>query len=167
MIENNHQMSDKFNVFIESSNFSRNRENLFIGNTVMISFTKVNVYIKGPVIFLNNGITDSEIYKTFSVINFHSCDITFIDAITFDKNTCQQVILLDTYIKVMEHANITFVNNIYVNEVVVVESAKEFNQPHPFCLFQYIAIIILTLQQKICKLITSSYLVIIDLFVMS
>ena len=140
MIENNHQMSDKVNVFIQSSNFSRNKENLNHGNTVMISFTKMNVHIKGPVIFLNNGIANSEIYKTFSVINFHSCDITFIDAITFDKNTCQQVILLDTYIKVMEHANITFVNNIYFNEVLVVESVKEFNQPHPFCLFQYIAI---------------------------
>ena len=54
MIENKHQLSDKINVFIKSSNFSRNEVTESYGgilNTVMISFTKVNVYIKGPVIF--------------------------------------------------------------------------------------------------------------------
>ena len=142
MIENEHQMSDKVNVFIESSNFSRNKEIQIHSNTVMLSFIKVNVYIKGPVIFLNNGITRHDIYMVykFSVINFHSCHISFIDTITFDKNTCQQVILLDTYIKVMEHAKIAFVINMYLNEVIVIENVKEYNQPHPFCLFQYIAI---------------------------
>ena len=139
MVENNHQMSDKVNVFIESSNFSRNKE--IRHKTAMISFTKVNVYIKGSVNFISNGANlANNANSKFSIINFHSCDISFIDAITFDKNICLQVILLDTYIKVMEHANITFVNNIYFNEVIVVESVKEYNQPHPFCLFQYIAI---------------------------
>ena len=140
MIENIRQALVEVNVFIESSNFSRNK-GIRSGSAVMISFTKANIYIKGPIIFLNNGakFTINPISK-FSIINFHSCNISFIAAITFDDNKCQQVILLDTYIKVMEHAKIAFVNNVYSIEVIVVESAKEYNQPHPFCLFQYIAI---------------------------
>ena len=100
-------------------------------NLILVS--GMNVHINGPVNITENSVE-------LSVVQFYSCDILFSGKIFFDTNYCTEVIYLDTYIKVMENANITFVNNRYHNNLIVVGSVDKHYQPHPFCLFQYIAI---------------------------
>ena len=87
---------------------------------------------QGPINVINNIVT-------LSIIRFHSCDILFSGEIKFDTNNCAQVISLDTYIKVMEYTNITFVSNGHLNNIIAIENAQGYYQPYPFCLFQYVA----------------------------
>ena len=131
-IENNVVTADKVNVLFESLYISKSAKDMFIpyASDDVISMSKVNIHIKGFVNITKN-------HARLSVINFKSCNISFSGTIIFDTNYCGQVISLDTHIKVMEHTNITFVNNRYHNKLIAVEYTDEYNQPYPFCLFQY------------------------------
>ena len=129
-IENN--AVSKVNVLFESLNISHNTYKYVkeIGHT--ISIANVNLHIKGPINVIKNVVT-------LSIVRIHSCDILFSGEIKFDSNNCAQVISLDTYIKVMEYTNITFVSNGHLNNITTVENAQGYYQPYPFCLFQYVA----------------------------
>ena len=129
IIENNMITLDKVNVLFGSLNIFKNgiiKKNLFL-------VTGMNVHINGTVNITQNNVK-------FGIMQFYLCDILFSDKILFDTNYCREVIYLDTYIKVMENANITYVNNRYHNNLIAVESADKRYQPHPFCLFQYLPI---------------------------
>jgi len=115
-------------ISLEFLNISHNAMGLMVSN--LISVTKMNVYING----LN--VVDNHVHYS-NIVQFQSCDILFSGKIKFKSNDCYQVISLDTHIKAMEHASIIFVNNRYKNKLIAV--AEQFNQPYPFCLFQYIA----------------------------
>ena len=128
------KLQNKVNVFIKSLDFNKNaiegretKGKLFI--------TNMNVYIYEPVNFYKN-------HAGLSTIQFQLCDILFSGKINFDSNHCNEVVLLDTYIKVMEQVNITFINNRYFNRLITVESAEQYmyNQLYPFCLFHYVAV---------------------------
>ena len=103
-----------------------------IGDT--ISIANVNLHIKGPMNVIGNVVT-------LSILTFYSCDILFSGEIKFDTNNCAQIIslIVNTYIKVMEYANITFVNNQHLNNIITVKNAQGHYQPYPLCLFQYVA----------------------------
>ena len=57
----------------------------------------------------------------------------------FIEYTCNEVILMNTHIKVMEYTNISFIKNRCKNNVISIKTSDEYYQPYPFCLFQYIA----------------------------
>ena len=90
----------------------------------------MNVHIKGPVSIIGNN-------AMVSIMQFKSCSILFSGEILFDTNYCHEVISLDTHIKVTEHANITFSNNKYLNDIIAVTSVEEYHQVNPPCLFQF------------------------------
>ena len=113
-------------VLFESSNFLDNANPYD-----MIAASNVNICINGPVNVIKN-------HARSSIIHLHSCDILLSGTIRLDKNYRGQVVTLDTYIKVMEHGNITFFNNQYQNTLIAVESTEKHNQPYPFCIFQYV-----------------------------
>ena len=100
----------------------------------VIFFISVAVYLSGM-------INVSENIVTRSIIAFDSCDITFTKTVTavFSFNDCNQVIALISavaYMKLMEMANITFVNNAY-KYIVIAMDTQLHNKPYPLCLFQY------------------------------
>ena len=98
----------------------------------MISIVTMNVHISDTFNVTKNR------YR-LCIIQFQSCDVFLSGKIVFNKYDCGQVILLDTYIKIMEFTNITFKNNGYHNNIISIEGAEEYYQPYPFCIFQYIA----------------------------
>ena len=121
------------NVLIESLNISHNKFKYVKDTNDVILISNMNVHVKGPINVIGNDASKS-------VLQFHSCDILFSGEIIFDLNNCAQLILLNSYIKVMEYANIAFVNNRHQNNIIEVENAKGLYQPYPFCLFQYVAV---------------------------
>ena len=109
-----------------------NNKNIPISDNLML-FRRVVVHITGPVLILHNSV------GTHSLLVFISSEVIFYDTITFKANNCAQVISLITqggYIKVMEHTNITFIQNKCKNKLIdVIAGDIVFN----FCLFQYMA----------------------------
>ena len=133
-IENKVVASHQVNVLFESLNILHNSYSQFksIQYNDIISVTKANIHIRGP-------INVAENHALLSIIRFQSCDILFSGKLTFDTNYCNEVISLDTHIKVMEYANITFMYNKYFSKLITIESTEDYYQPlYPFCLFQYI-----------------------------
>ena len=134
-IENKVVEKHQVNVLFESLSILHNSYNEMdlkrIRYKNIVSVTKANIYIRGHVnVAKNNAL--------LSIMRFQSCDILFSGNITLENNYCNEVILLDTYIKVMEYTNITFVNNKYFSKLIAIESTEDYYQLYPFCLFQYI-----------------------------
>ena len=119
----------KVNILFESLIISHNHAS----QSTIIAITKMNVHINGTFNVTNNRCRQA-------IIHFHSCDILFSGKMMFSKNDCKEVISLNTHIKVMKYANISFFRNSCRNDVISVETSDEYNQPHPFCLFQYVTI---------------------------
>ena len=131
MIENNAPTLVKVNVSLKSLNILHNVPLSTMIQDNMILISNMNVHISG-----NFNVTKNR-YR-LSIMQFQSCDVLLSGKITFNENHCGQVILLDTYIKIMEYTNITFKNNGYLNNIISIEGAEEYYQPYPFCIFQYI-----------------------------
>ena len=132
-IENKVVAMHQVNVLFESLNILHNSYNQFkrIQHNDIISVTKANIHISGPVNVAEN-------HALLSIMRFQSCDILFSGKITFDTNYCNEVISLDTHIKVMEYTNITFTDNKYYSKLLTIESTEDYSQLYPYCLFQYI-----------------------------
>ena len=132
-IENKVVASHQVNVVFESLNILHNKYNRFqrIQYNDIISVTKANIHIRGPVNVVEN-------HALLSIMRFLSCDILFNGKIIFDRNYCNEVISLDTHVQVMENANITFVNNKYFSKLITIESTEDYYQSYPFCFFQYV-----------------------------
>ena len=69
-----------------------------------ISINTMNVHINGTF-----NVTKNHCIQT--IIHFQSCDILFSGKMMFIENTCKEVILMNTHIKVMEYMNISFIKN--------------------------------------------------------
>ena len=123
----------KGKVLLKSVNIMHNVQPKSQLENDIISIIAMNVYIAG--IF---NVTKNRCQ--LSIIQFELCDIMLSGRIIFSKNRCAQVILLDTYIKVMEHINMTFSHNLYYNNLIAIENAVDYHQPYPFCFFQYITL---------------------------
>ena len=130
-IENNVAHLGKLNLLLESLNIFHN---LHAYKTIknLISISAANVHINGTFNVTKN-------HCRLSIMQLRLCDILFSGKIIFDDNYCAEVLSLDTYIKVLEHTNITIINNIYKNVLISLESAVGYYQPYAFCLFQYVA----------------------------
>ena len=119
---------------------------VFINGLITISYNVVDegkkknimllescsVLFRGP-ITISHNLADS-------IILFSACNITFDKQIMFIKNNCDKIINIQlqyTYIKVMQNANISFLTNMYSNDLIVLELNNDHNKPYPFCLFQY------------------------------
>ena len=101
----------------------------------IIAIHEVIVSIIGEATFLYN-------HYTTNIILFDSCTVIFRKNISFNKNEnlhdVGYIITLQSdlpYIKIMENANIKFINNSYHDQAVQVK--VENYTPHPFCAFQY------------------------------
>ena len=121
----------KANVWLEALKISYNNCKHVKEICDIISIFNMNVHMKGPINVIGND-------ASISILDIRSCDILFSGEIIFYSNNCAQIISLNTYIKVMEYANITFINNEHQNNIIEVENAKGHYQPYPFCLFQYV-----------------------------
>ena len=118
-INNQLQTLGAVNVLLESLNISKNIFKKSIHEGAKIQMREVNVHMKGTLTVIGN-VAESSIMK------FHLYDIIMSSKIVFDSNFCTEIISLDTYIKVMEHANITFANNRYQNDLITVESTEKY-----------------------------------------
>ena len=132
-IENKVVAPHQVNVLFQTLNILHNSYNHLKRTQYnnIISVTKANIHIRGPVNVAYN-------HAWLNIMRFQSCDILFSGKLTFYTNYCNEVISLDTHIKVMEYTNITFVNNKYFSKLITIESKEDYYQPYPFCLFQYI-----------------------------
>ena len=122
----------KIKLYIIGPVFITKNKNIAISDD-LLSFEEVAVHITGPVLISYNSV------GSHSLLSFRSSEVIFYDTITFKTNNCAQVISLITqsgYIKVMEHTNITFIQNKCRNKLIdVIAGYFVFN----FCLFQYMA----------------------------
>ena len=152
-IENKVVASHRVNVLLKSLSISYNSYLQLKGiqyKDDILSVTKANVHISGPFSVAKNN-------ALLRIMQFQSCDILFSGKITFDTNYCNEVISLDTHIKVMEYTNITFIGNKYFSKLITIESTEDYYQPYPFCLFQYI-----TLNSRNTKELLPHYIIILN-----
>ena len=130
-IENRAPAFGKANVLFKSLSILDNFLPTAVVEYNMISIIKMNVLINGTFNVTKNTYSSS-------IMRFQSCDVLLSGKILFNKNKCDQVILLDMHIKIMEYTNIIFKNNGYYSNIISFEGGKEYYQPYPFCFFQYI-----------------------------
>ena len=106
--------------------------------TKLIDFDSMGVEIDGTV-------TVSENIVRVTLITFMSCRIIFSKTIIFASNICIHGIFIALmshdmpYIKVMEYANITLINNIYSRLFAIGPVANNYVGAFPYCIFQYMA----------------------------
>ena len=99
----------------------------------LISINNMAVDIIGPVIISNNLVCN--------VIHFDKCDVSFYNNITIKSNNCGEnvIYLKSSYIKMIEYANITFLNNRYGRGGIITLDYAEYNL-NPPCLFQFVTL---------------------------
>ena len=122
----------KANVFFnEVTNFVNNKANFF-----MLKFSKMAVYMNGRITVSENDVAET-------IIEFKNCDIILAKTITFLSNICSTVISLISldlpYMIVMKYANITFINQIYHNDLICARVPAIIDNIFPYCIFQYVA----------------------------
>ena len=135
----------------------------------MIVFGLSNIFMNGPItISLNNAIgmnilslesCSNVLFKGLikilgndqakSIMVFEDSSITFDKKILFVSNICDKIITIKSgydansyeypYIKVMQNANVTFLDNQYYEDLLMFESNNDNNHPYPFCIFQYVS----------------------------
>ena len=127
----------------------------------IILFRSCHVFTKRPIMISHNIVLGknivslklcSAVFKGLiynireiskSTMFFEKSDIIFDKEITFVSNLCDGVMTIKSeykeypYIKVMQHANVTFFDNKYYGNLLTFESDDNSNYPYPFCLFQY------------------------------
>ena len=101
----------------------------------LIAFHNMAVHIHGPVTISRNNVGKySILFSTMSLVLFY-------DNIIIKLNFCKEIIFLQfqyAYVKIMENANITFINNKCSNKLI--EVTKDSNFRNNLCLFQYMTI---------------------------
>ena len=108
----------------------------------------------------NGSVTIDGNQRCDYIMQFQFSDVLFGRSILILSNFCKQIITLKShhnisYIKVMEYSNITFVHNNYSN-LIAVETGTDYNNPYPFCLFQYVSL------QNTSAILSSHYIIIIS-----
>ena len=109
----------------------------FTKNTAhaLIEFANMVVKINGTVTLLENEVKED-------ILLFHSCEIVFSKTITFISNICEIVVYMMSfdmqYIKLIECANITLINNTY-HELFITGPVTDsyIFGVFPYCIFQY------------------------------
>ena len=128
----------KANVLLnETINFDNNKIEYECSS--LLRFGNVAVNMNGTMTVLENEIMAGDI------ILFYYCDITFTKTITFLSNICDYAIVMISkdllYIKVMNDANITFINTTYHVDLIIGSGfllSSNVNV-YPYCIFQYMA----------------------------
>ena len=104
--------------------------NTAFGKNIM-SLKSCSVLFKGLITISNNYLTDS-------IMLFERSDITFDNKIMFASNSCDKIITVKSadeeypYIKIMQHASVTFFDNKYSDNLLTIESNNDNNHPYPF-----------------------------------
>ena len=131
LIENRTPALGKVNVLFRSLRILHNHMKNKIEDIILL--INVNIYIAGTFVATDNKCD-------LSIMHFQSCNILFSSKVMFNENECDQVIKVDTYLKVAEYTGITFINNTYHKNVISIEqNTEEYNLPYPFCFIQYVA----------------------------
>ena len=117
------------NIFLNNFiNFTKNIADVLIG------FVNMDVRINGTVTLLENEVKKE-------IIAFQSCEIAFTKTITFMSNICEIVVYMTSfdiqYIKLIEFANITLINNTYHELFITGPVADSYIGIFPYCIFQY------------------------------
>ena len=119
------------NVFLKDVNFAKNKADILIG------FINIVVEINGTVTFLENEVREE-------IMKFESCEISCTKTITFISNICKTIIHMMSfykqYIKLMEHANITWINNTYHDLILTGPVYIGYIGMFPYCFFQFMAL---------------------------
>ena len=104
--------------------------NTAFGKNIM-SLKSCSVLFKGLITISNNYLTDS-------IMLFERSDTTFDNKIMFASNSCDKIITVKSvdkeypYIKIMQHASVTFFDNKYSDNLLTIESNNDNNHPYPF-----------------------------------
>ena len=77
------------------------------------------------------------------IMQFQFCNIMFSKIVFITSNYCDRIITVkahreSAYIQIMEYSNFTLTQNIY-KSLIAVETDPAYNNPYPFCLFQYVS----------------------------
>ena len=119
-------------LLIGPSHFSNNgKRNKFKGYSTIIYIYNMNINTTGSVILSSND--------AHNIILFEKCDIIFHNKVIFKSNQCSQVLYLQsTYIRIMEYANVTFLENIHdTNDLIKTDCNYQYNL-YPQCIFQFV-----------------------------
>ena len=124
----NHRIID---VYLKDVNFAKNKAD------ILVDFINMVVEINGTVTFLENEVREE-------IIGFTSCEISFTKTVILISNICKTIILIDSvytqYIKLIEYANITLVNNTYEDLILTGPITRSYIDIFPYCFFQFVAL---------------------------
>ena len=147
------------NVIIANSNFIGNngklillsgvstcKSNIFFNDVMNFIKNEANclIYIESMIVKINGMLTALENIVKEHIIRFKACKVTFTKAIAFISNICYTFVTIMSYdiqyIKVMEFANITLLNNTYHHLFSRQEVTNNYVDVYPYCIFQYMTI---------------------------
>ena len=106
----------KVNVFFDGNvKFFNNTHTAFQTLGHFLQFSYVVLHMSGTITFLKNIVVEN-------IIELDNSDVMLTETVTFLSNICSTVInfasLNFPYIIIMEHANISFINQTYQNDLI-------------------------------------------------
>ena len=158
-----------FNGLVTISYSTADNVMMFQSSTVLFNGSMIIANNKASIMHMHscdvtfNGsinIHDNEGQMCHHIMEFQFCNIVFSGTTFIASNECKHIIVLKShkksaYIKVMEYSNITFIQNIYTS-LISVETDTDYNNPYPFCLFQYMSL------QNTSTILSSHFTIIIS-----
>ena len=158
-----------FNGLVTISDSTADNVMMFQSSTVLFNGQMIIANNKASIMHAHscdvtfNGsinIHDNKGQMCHHIMEFQFCNIVFSATTFIASNICEQIIVLKShkksaYIKVMEYSNITFFQNIY-SSLISIETHTNYNNPYPFCLFQYMSL------QNASTILPSHYTIIIS-----
>ena len=158
MVKISHNMANNLMIFHSSDVLFNGPMTISNNAGSVMQMSSCNITFNGSVNIYDNYEYDDYFCKY--IMQFTSCNMLFSKDIFISSNICKMIIIINShressYIKVMEYSNIALTQNNCSN-VIAVEINSIYNNPYPFCLFQYVTL------QNISTVLPSHYTIIIS-----
>ena len=159
MVKISHNIANNLMIFHSSDVLFNGPMTISNNAGSVMQMSSCNITFNGSVNIYDNYIFD--VYICEYIMQFTSCNMLFSKDIFISSNICKMIIIIKShraelsYIKVMEYSKIALTQNNCSN-VIAVEIDSIYNNPYPFCLFQYVTL------QNISTILPSHYTIIIS-----
>ena len=164
MVKISHNMANNLMIFHSSDVLFNGPMTISNNAGSVMQMSSCNITFNGSVNIYDNDNAILILYDDYIceyIMQFTSCNVLFSKDIFITSNICKMIIIMNShraelsYIKVMEYSNIVLTQNNCSN-IIAVEINSIYNNPYPFCLFQYVTL------QNISTILPSHYTIIIS-----
>ena len=145
-IENCNFIGNSGYYLILLSGISNCKPSIFFNEVINFGKNEVDalIRIEYMIVKTNATVTVLENNVRYSIMTLVLCEISFTKTITFLSNICHTIVEIMSvdmkYIMIIENANITLINNTYINLIVSGPMTNTYVDVFPYCIFQYMTL---------------------------